>query len=64
MSPGATPLLGLVIRSIPIGNGRAMWEGKLQGGEEVLTKPSCTKAGEDPRGLEGGEPAGHSETAT
>lgn len=26
-----TPLLGLVIRSIPIGNGRAMWEGKLQG---------------------------------
>jgi len=31
MSPGMTPLLRLVISSVPIGNGRAIWEGKLQG---------------------------------
>lgn len=64
MSPGATPLLGLVIRSVPIGNGCATREGKLQRGEEALTKPSCTKGGEGPSGTEGGTPAGHSGTGT
>lgn len=54
MSPGITALLGLVIRSVPIGNGWAVWEGKLQGGEGALMEPSCTTGGEDPGGREGG----------
>lgn len=59
MSPGMTALLGLVIRSVPIGNGCAAREGKLQGGEGALMEPSCTRGGEDPGGEDPGGRLGH-----